>query len=378
VRKSVIAAALIVCTVAALFLPSPTASGMFCFTGANDTLLPLRDATMPTYIGSLMCVPYTVFSYVEVTNSYSPSEGHLYMYKGQKQLYFYIDQGTTFGQDGVQHSGVPAKRLNGTIYVPLDFVCAYFGLEYSLTPYDPASVLRIRSSSAAYNDKTFAGVYKRQMQTAYNDYFSSASPTPTAVTPPPPGSSDIPSPGVTPEPTYEDVTVYLSFFGLSDGGIGGTLDILSAAGLRACFFVSAEELAAVPDLIRRIYGDGHTIGVRLETGTYAEYQTASALLFEAVKLRTSLVSSGDDARETALAAAEQHGLIYRLASRVYDGAEASAPPDPADVLPTARSARFDARFAYSGDTPSALSGLLSYLREKKYNIERIVETTAVI
>jgi hypothetical protein len=246
--------------------------------------------------------------------------------------------------------------------------------------HDPASIIRIKSPSARFNDDTFVTLYKDEMRSQYNDFFGNTTPAPPTSTPVAP-STPTPSPGEspppTPLPTYEAVTLYLSFYGIGEGSLGEILDILADDSLKACFFVTADDILRSPDVIRSLCGSGHKIGLWLESGTYEEYLRSSDALFEAAKIKSPIVASSEEPRDAARDTAQSHGLIYRDASDVYEDEEVAISA-VTDSFPKNNGARYEMRFSCSENSARILEEALSFAREWKYGFGKIVETTAQI
>ncbi|MDR0445636.1 MAG: polysaccharide deacetylase family protein [Oscillospiraceae bacterium] len=370
IKKRVIIAAMLAAVMLSVVAPPVGASQIVCFTGVNDTLLPLREATLPAYFGTTLYVPSGVFALAEVTVSLSSSRGNLYVKRGNRSLNFFIELGAVTDQDGLIYEDVPVERIGVLYFLPLEFVCEYFKLSYSIIPSDPASILRIKTSDAVYNDKTFAGHFKSQMEIYYNEYLTAKAaaamrPTPT------PGSGGTP---VTTQPSvYEGSTVFLSFFGVSAEYTPRILDALKLASARACFFVSADELKAAPSLARRIYGEGHSMGAFLTSDDAEEYDRVAALLFEAAKVKSPLVASPPAVAAEVREMCSERGLIYRPAS-VY--ADTAASSDPGALFPTERNVVFDIRFKCTEDTHKTLTAALSALTDAGFSLDAITETSA--
>ena len=382
---------LIILCMAVFLVPAVSrAAVIHYFVAANDTLLPFDESTMPYVSDGEIFVPDKVFSQCGVFSLSSVESELVQLYGGGKRLYFSTAQNGTKDIDGNMVECSPARRIGRRFYVPLDFVCEYFGLTCGklieiprdIIPNEQMYVLRI-ISNAVFNDKTFVGINSKAIAASYNDYYAPPPPPPPpSATPeqpafsPSPGVSTPPPPSETPSPTYRNVTVYLSFFNVGAGYAGRILDTLNApaaTGYPSCFFVSAAEIAANPELIRIISGSGHTVGVWLESGTYREYLEASALLFEAAKAKTVIVSSGAKAA-SASAMARLHGLIFFDASRDFSEDEDMTEDAVIDELPTTSGERVNLRFACTQEQVQILPGVLLYLGEKEYNVVKISET----
>jgi hypothetical protein len=365
------------------------AAGMLCFTAVNDTLMPLRANTLPTYFGSTLYVPYNIFSYAGVYNARSTVDNAACLYSGRKRLDFYVGT-ATYDQSGKLFDGVTARYSNSTLFVPLDFVCEFFELTYTVTPQDPASILRITSPDAAYSDKTFASRFRSQMLESYDEYMGAL--TPPSFTPDPSpteSGAQQPTPATptpTPAPTYENVTLYLSFYGIGGEYSDTILNALDAAGYKGCFFVRAEDVTQYPDAVRRAVGNGHAVGALLSDGARGEYDAVSSLLFEAAKIKTILVASYDDpemaagsdpAAETETQAqsvsamASENGLMFWCDLGIpSDGASRPA----SAALATARGVRQNVALPCSDPGADSIGGLIAYINEHKYTVGRVAET----
>jgi hypothetical protein len=134
--------------------------------------------------------------------------------------------------------------------------------------------------------------------------------------------------------------------------------------------MSERELAEAPALARRIYGEGHSLGIWLESAGAEEHSRAAVLLFEAAKVKTPLVASPPEASEEARALCEERGLVYRAAS-VYAGDVAEA----AALLPGARGSVEDVRFECSGEALKILPAAIALFGEAGLPLKAITETS---
>lgn len=365
-RRKIIPVIVIICLVSVLILPAASAADTVLFTGINDSVLPLNAQTMPRYFEGLLYLPYTFFSSKELGVYYAASgnQNTILLYSsGSRRLTFDVIRYTIFDQDGTQYY-LSARAANGTVYLPAEFVCTFFGLTLSIIPSDPAPIVRVKNASAVLNDKTFAGIYKGTLQSYYNAYYSSSSPDTSAS---PSVSSDV-------APTYEKVTVFLSFYAFSPKNFRAVLDALDQVGYKCCFFVSADEIAGNGDLLRRAAGSGHTIGIWLKDGTYAEYQKASALLFEAAKVKTILVSADSSHIKAAQELSDSKDLLVWSAARIYNEATKITFSGVTGKLSVTDGSRERLCFACTDKTASIMHMFLSYLTQNKYTVRRLNET----
>ena len=366
-KQKVVTVLVLLCIIAAFLLPISHAAGTVYFSAINNTILPLNDATMPAYIDGLVYLPYTFYNSDEL-GIYSIAGGNtarIYS-SSSKKLDFDVAQSTVFDQDGNQKYLYSARAYNGTIYIPVKLICEFFGFTYNIIQADPAPIVRVKTSSNSINDLTFPTmeITKSQMQLYYDAY--TGKPNPSAS---PTSSADT-------EQTYQNVTIYLSFFDLSGGKLDNILDTLISTNYKCCFFVTKDEIAGNADLLRRAAGAGHMIGIWLKNGTYSEYQEASSLLFEAAKLKTVIVTAGD-AVKAAADMAKAEDLVFWRSTRSYNAAAKFSLSGLTDSLATV-SGRESIAFACSGKTTNVLRSFTAYLQQYKYSVRRITETSIPI
>jgi len=373
-KKKLLSAAIAVVIVIGLAIavfPVSRAAATPYFTVVNDTLLPLNDNTIPLIHNGIYFVPHATFSGLGIFSAASARDARVLLYTEDISITFHVG-GTTTDQDGNTLRWPSARRDGNRLYVPLRQVAEHFGLSYEIIevsndviPDANISLIRITSDAAIIpNAATFAGMRAIALRTAYNQYFTQ----PDQPTTPP---EDLP-------PDHSDVTVYLSFYDISAGSAGEILNLLAtpaAPNFRASFFVSADDIINNPGLIRKIFGSGHAIGIWLTDGTYEEYLHASALLFEAAKVTTVLVSAGY-ALEMAIETADLNELIFWDASMSFaSGVTASG---VTGRISTVSGARQNLRFTCCENTAAALPGIFSFLRAHNYTAGQITETVEPI
>lgn len=370
-KKRIIPVALALIFVLLLIPPVDSKASQYpCFTGANDTLLPFRDATMPAYFNSKLYVPASVFAEFGISSGTSASQNNLLVYRTseKKRLNFFISLGHVLDQDGAIYEDVGLEIIDGLYFLPLEFMCEFFGLTYKLIANDPVSVLRIKDSTAVFNDKTFIGYYKNEMETAYSDYNTPATPTPTPQITPPPAESPA-------QKDFSSVKIMLSFYGVEGTHVSSILDILGEHSVTSCFFLTAAEIAADPALVRRISGEKHMLGIRLENADLNEYTAAAKLLFEAAKVKTPLVTSSPDISEEVATLCAENGLLYSYASIWPEEGQSAAVVSA--QIPTDNYASADIRFDCTSGTSRILSAIIRYLNEYKYSIQIPTETSLI-
>ena len=102
------------------------------------------------------------------------------------------------------------------------------------------------------------------------------------------------------------MTIYLSFLGSPTGYL---LNLLKNYDISAAFFLTGEDILTHPDIVRRIVGEGHMVGIYCADGSLQSLTTASDLLFEAAHVRTVLVTAGENTSPQFLQRCQETGLV---------------------------------------------------------------------
>ena len=289
-------AALVLCALVALTAAAPArGAGPVYFMAVNDQLLELSDATMPAILEGVLYVPYTMLSTnstgvnLGVYATYSAAAGRVLVFSNRKQLIFDLQSNLTYDMNGRYYSERAILR-NSTVYLPIARVCSVFqeNIYYSLSRVSYGYLVRVRNGSAVLGDEAFIDAADSNMRSELRRYEASSpdqepdvSPTPT----PPPVSGN-------------QAGVYLAFT-LWDGAetqpatVSQLLAGLSSQNGHGLFFLTAEQLAREDDLVRRLLGSGHLVGLRVTSGSAAgaleELEQGAATLAAAAHCRLNLV-----------------------------------------------------------------------------------------
>ena len=370
-KKKLMAVAVLICLLLRSITSAVNAAGPVYFCGVNDTLATLSEQTIPRYFAGEIYLPFTVFT-VEDTGigvfcAVSDELDSLLLYTADKRLRFDVSGATIYDQDNVQYS-YAAKGANGTVYLPAEFVCSFFGLTLAVLQYEPASVIRIKNETAVYNDATFLGIYRDDMASAYHTHIGDYGEQEASAT----GATNAPDDSAL---TFEQVTVYLTFSELAPGQLDLLLDILDTSDYSCGIFVAADEINDNAELIRRAAGSGHMIGLKLVSGTYDEYKASSELLFEAAKIKTLFISADDEAARQAAATASSKGLIFWNTTCLWSEITQLTLTDITTDIGMFSIGAVNLRFSCSETIPSVIPGLLTYLADYKYHAPRITETS---
>ena len=276
-KKRVLVSVLCVALLAALLLaPQSAADDKLNFISINDTLPPELINTAVSY-GGLTYVPAWLFANYGLGLSYVyfSSASTAYLYSIDRQLFFEMSSGETYDGDGY-HFSTPAIFQGGTVYLPLDFVCSFFGMPNyaNIGENEYGRVLRITTGAQVLTDQEFLRAARNVMRAHYQSY-SKTNTTPTPSRPP----------AVTEPPSHEGDYVHLAMIGLPDAQL---LELLRRTRTDACFFLTGEEARSDPDTVRRLACSGYSLGVYCPGGTRAEYEETAALLTEIARVRTIL------------------------------------------------------------------------------------------
>lgn len=336
---------------ALLFAAVPAAAADdVCFISTNDSLEQLTY--QPYFSGSTAYVPISVFANFKIYNTYHYSSSTASLYSSSKQLYFDMESGETYDGQGNYYNVTPIWR-GGAVYVPVDFVCQQYGLAWSYIQGNGyGDVLRIVDSDVHLTDAQFLTAAKQLMSSRYNAYVGNTN------------SEDIPIPGVD---IASDCVVWLSFVGLPSSRL---LDILGEHGVKAGFFLTAGELRDNTATVRRIVGEGHSIGVLCYGDPLAEYLEFRALLYEAAHTATVLIASGGDAYdELCRQAALENDLVFWDYDNdcIQDGAGLSYASLVTAYLEY-RPERLDTRALCTELTDATLPSVLSYITENNITV----------
>lgn len=370
-HKKSAAALLIIAFIAVLFARPANAANVY-FTSVNNVLMPLSAETMPISYNGSMYIPYSVFNSTELNTYavYSSSAQAVTIFGEGAQLIYSLRDGTTYDYLGIKYN-YRAIYLNGLVYIPVAFTCRYFDINYSTIYGNEYGTIIRFTNGEALDDETFSSSASVLMQSRLNDYLKSIESAAPPSASPVPSSSPLVTPPITssPAPEYSDVEVFLSFFGLDEIYTPRILDSLAARSYSACFFVSKDDIASMPDLIRRIAGSGHGIGLICSDDTDNSYSTASKLLFDAAHISSFITAFGGD---KAGEAAESSGLAFYCGAN--DASSLSVSAVRSQLSYSRR--RADLIFLTDEAAASGLPAVLRTLNAGKYNVSRLTEAKA--
>ncbi len=364
--------------VVGLFPPIPVSAASLYFTAINDSIAPLTSGSMPCWSGGTLYVPYTVFDASQngvgvslgLYTSYHNRNHTVTIFNLKQMLVFNLERGTCRDEmTGVTYDA-KAIRRNGKPYVPLYMVCSFFGMDYSYNqlPYiSQGYLVRIKSADAVLDDALFIDRARELINNRLRDYTQSLSPAET--TPP---TSPV-NPVTPPEVDRSNVATYLAFRCESADGLSALLSTLDGTEQYAVFFLPPQMIETEGDLVRRILGTGHSVGVLSQDGEEQDLERGRLALEEQAHTRTTLAY----VPETVRPGLEERGWVcWKETLSLKPGSTVGGTAFANTVLNQLGTRR---RTVYltlegSGNTARVLSALLRQLGSNQYTVAVPMET----
>lgn len=376
----------VVLTLLIALLNTAQAAGNIYLTAVNENLLELTSDTMPTWSGGVLYVPYTVFdgSYtgirLGISSSYSRDDGTVTLYTLQQMMVFDLNRGTCYNPLTEEVLSGRAILRNGRPYVPVGAVCSFFGLTYSVIDIDEGYIVRIKSSGVVLSDYSFVDAAQNSIRSRLRDYNQASQSQPTPGVLPPSYDSEDPVQEITVPDDPVDTNViptYLAFRCEDSQGLSEILDTLDSRSQRAIFFFDAQGLEREDDLIFRILGSGHSVGLigegRSASATSRLLEQANSTLAQVAYARTSVAMVPDSQREEL----EAEGWICwdeTAAAVPTQGVNASTYANRVLSRISGSHARVYLTLDGSSETARVLPTLLSKLSTEGYGVSVPLET----
>ncbi|MBQ2325929.1 MAG: polysaccharide deacetylase family protein [Clostridia bacterium] len=298
-----------VCLIAALaivftLIPGQaSAANDLTFLCINDTFIySLSSGNMPLRMNGSMYISYRYLMRIKPIKYFYDSDSRiLKVYNSSKQLIFDIGSGITYDQDGKIYAFL-AEIRGGVIFVPIEFICRVFGVEYSVIQTEYGPVIRISSVVSPYSDGELIANNKETIENIYQRYVASLEPE----------NNDAPQ--TEPEPE-ETKNVYLAVCGELNEHTERLFAAMSTYGVKATFFLSGD-LASQGDLLRRIISEGHELGAYVSAeDPVGEAERINELLSSLVFRKTRLICVDQGSRQLA---GEQLEEIAAAGFRLWD------------------------------------------------------------
>lgn len=275
----------------------PASAATLYFTAVNNTVAPLTSETMPFWSGGTLYVPYTIFDAslnnvgvgLGLYTSYNRDSRTVTLYNLRQTLTFDLNSGTC--RDDVTGTTYLSRAImrGGRPYLALGTVCSHFDLEYSYNqlPGIPQGYLvRIKNSDSVMSDADFIDAAKNVINNRLREYTQSLNPAESTD----PGNNPS-NPSIPGGPAVSDKdgpAAYLAFRCETAAGLTDILDALGESERCALFFLTPQ-LLEKGDLVRRILGGGHSVGILADGGeAFLQLEQGSLALERAACARTTL------------------------------------------------------------------------------------------
>jgi len=286
VKRRLLAIFLAAAVAVSLAVPASADTGI-CFVAVNDTI-PLTFSTSLGlfHLQDTLLVPHTIFEAqgTGLTAVFDEERMTVTLYSRTQRLVFELSSAWVTDEAGHSRATICGYR-NKTAFLPVALCAEHFGFRFSqLTSRDGYTVLRFSNDQSLYDDGAF--IQKAENLIAYRvQRFEDTQPsqpdmpdTPAADTPPPAKPAD---------PTGRRV-----FLAVTDAAtMAESLAVLRREQIPAVFFLTAEEIAAQPELVRNIRAAGYPIGLTAVSGTLdaaGRFREANAALDRTLHYKTLL------------------------------------------------------------------------------------------
>lgn len=295
-----------------LAVPPTRAAEYICFVAIGESILPMSDSTMPFWKNGYLYVASSSFSGSarESLNIGQISSGNqVILYSVGRRGTLLFDKGKEYAYDGDGNVYYPGAVVrNGQIFVPASVVADFFGVQYSVTDVKmvvdgqlvQGDLAWIRRSGYSLTEQAFVNAAYFSIAGRYVDYQQEKKEQPpeTEETPETPTGTEV-----------EGKRIYLCLE--ANDATAALLDALDRYHAQATFFCTPEFLEEQGDLLRRMAGTGHSIGILVDAADpewsvteQLEAGNQALALATCGKTRLACVQGGD---ETALAEAEAAG-----------------------------------------------------------------------
>lgn len=234
-----------------------------CFTAIDESVLKLTSESMPLWSDGVLYAPYTTFNEAdnglrgwEIQTSYNKSRNRITVFDTSRFLAFDLETGTCWDDlTGVAYSGGAILRGDRP-YLPVETVCRHFGLTYNYREIEQGGLLRIKTPEAVISDTRFADAAENVLAHRLKEYHQSLGGAGTG------GSETSQRPGAENPGKEHNADTYLALRCDDGEYLNNALNLLDNLGERAVFFITGELARQRTDLVMRILGRGHILGLQ--------------------------------------------------------------------------------------------------------------------
>ena len=290
-KKGLLAAALCAALALSVAVPAFGFSGTVYLMAVNERVLEVTAENMPTVMGGVLYVPYTMLSSRDtginlgVSALYSTTRRTVLVSSGQSGILFNLQSNTA---EDLHGNPIPARAMvrNSMPFLPIDYLCYYFGtINCSRIRSDYGTVVRVTNKAVVLRDSDFVDAAASILADYLRGYYASIAPPETTA---PVSTATVPP---TAPPVQAEVLLALRW----GEQIGELARILEDREARALFLFTVEELREQDDAVRRLAAAGHTVGLVLtgEDGAACadQLQEGRRLLAEIARYYALVVSA---------------------------------------------------------------------------------------
>ena len=233
------------------------------FMAVNEKIIEMTPENMPMTVGGTLYIPYTMLSIRDtginlgVSAQYSASRRTALVSGGRRAITFDLQANTAYDPQG-NYVDARAVMRNSMLFLPIAWICESFGVisfTTSRTPY--GTLVRVTNASVILSDAALIDAADGMLRDNLASYQQAIQAQQPSADPANPGSDSSVQPDSGP-------IVYLSF--LWGDAVEDVARQLEALGRQALFFFTPQQLLEQDDLVRRLVGAGHSVGLDL-TGT---------------------------------------------------------------------------------------------------------------
>lgn len=283
-RRKLAALAMALAVILGLMWVPAGADNWVYFTAVNDTVLPLRDNSMPFWSSGYLYVSASMFSGKELGVYYSNNVAKqtVVLYTSRNVLIFDLAEETLTDGQGNSYGRAAIPR-NGQVFVPVRLIAEVFNLSYTNNPVDNGYLIRLKNGEAVLSDSLFIDAASYQLDYRYSQYEKDRSNPQTPEKKPEPPEET---------PTINGQTIYLCFKVSDLEQTAALLDLLEGYDARGAFFFPSELVPDAGALLRRMTAEGQAIGLIVngrEPDAESRLAESNRALFQKICAKTRLV-----------------------------------------------------------------------------------------
>lgn len=309
--KKGLLAALAAALTLGLLVPAFGAVGSVNLMAVNDTVLAITADNMPRTMGGVLYVPYTMLSKLStginlgVNAMYSTTRRTVLVTDGGQRGVIFDTQANTAQDLNGEPLSARAMVRNTTVFVPIDWLCEYFGTITCTRTQSPyGTVIRVTNTAAILSDRDFVDAAGMNLAAALRRYLDSGG-LGEGVDPLPSGGAEASDPP-------SGAELYLACRWGAEAR--ECAQLIEGREQRALFLFAPGEIAGQDDLVRCLAGAGHTLGLALDGEDPKECllqaEEGRRLLAAAARYNALVVSAPNLDEEGRSALAEEGYVVW--------------------------------------------------------------------